>query len=132
MKRDKKKRRNKYYRKAAGTIYRHEITLSDYDRVRYSYKKAGDRYVEIINSSYEALINNNWVTLIRYDSTHGYLHRHTKLSLADDEEYITKEPISERGSHHEWLTWTLRDLISNFYNYRTSFLERNKMVDNYD
>ena len=132
VRRIKKRRKNKYRRKADESIYRHEIILSGHDRIKYSYRKVGNKYVEVINSSYETFINTGWVTLVRFDSAHGYLHRHSRLSLTDTEEYITKEPISDRGSHHEWLTWTLRDLTSNFYDYRTSFFERNKLINNYD
>ena len=128
MKRIKRRKTNKYKRRPNELIHTRQINLSELDRITYSYKKIGDEYTEVVNSSYETKINKKWITLIRFDTAHGQLHRHTRFSLDKDKEYITEEHVLEHGGgHHAWLTWTLRDLLSNFEHYKKKFMEQNQI-----
>jgi len=108
---EKRKKRNykaKQQKKIAQTILTvsREIPLTETDRITYVYArdKTEDAIREIINVSYDAWIEKSWLTILRYDSTHGYLHQHTRFSLTQEKEFISKEHIPQEGSHQEWLT----------------------------
>ena len=133
MKKGRKRKRNKYKRQIKEITITKEIFITDFDRIIYTYKKdEKGKYTEVSNTSYEARIENRWVTIVRYDSTHGFLHRHTKISYLQDGETTDTEGVIKQGNHHVWLTWALRDLTSNFTDYRSSLLKRSGMVDKYD
>jgi hypothetical protein len=123
----------KQQRKVAQTIriISREIPLTDADRFTYVYArdKITDVILEVINVSYEAWIDNSWLTLIRYDSAHGYLHQHTRFSLTQKKEFISIENVSQAGSHHEWLTWAIKDIRTNFLAYKNAFFKRSDLDD---
>jgi hypothetical protein len=106
-----------------------EIVLSEEDRITYIYvREPTTRSVtEVTNASYETKYAGKWITLVRYDSTHGYLHRHTRLSVHDDSETIT--PVHLSGSHADWLTWAITDLKHYYKSYYHAFLERSGALD---
>ena len=89
-----------------------EIPLTVTDRITYVYVKdiTTDVIQEVINVSYEAWIEKGWLTILRYDSTHGYLHQHTRFSLTQEKEFISKEHILQAGSHQDWLPGQSRTL----------------------
>jgi hypothetical protein len=108
-----------------------EIPLTDTDRITYVYVKdiTTDVIQEVINVSYEAWIEKGWLTILRYDSTHGYLHQHTRFSLIQEKEFISKEHILQAGSHQDWLTWTIENIKTNFSAYRRAFFHRSNLDD---
>jgi competence CoiA-like predicted nuclease len=108
-----------------------EIPLTVTDRITYVYVKdtTTDVIQEVINVSYEAWIEKGWLTILRYDSTHGYLHQHTRFSLTQEKEFISKEHILQAGSHQDWLTWAIEDIKTNFSAYRRSFFHRSNLDD---
>lgn len=61
-----------------------EIYLSGVDRIFHAgvIDKNGD-LVEVTNVSYEIKLNDKWVTIVRYDSAHGYLHRHKRSEISN-------------------------------------------------
>jgi hypothetical protein len=108
-----------------------EIPLTITDRITYVYVKdtTTDVIQEVINVSYDAWIEKGWLTILRYDSTHGYLHQHTRFSLTQEKEFISKEHILEAGSHQDWLTWAIGDIKTNFSAYRRAFFHRSNLDD---
>jgi len=62
------------------------IYLSDSDRITYAYKRNREnkKISEVVNVSLEIKIKSKWLTIKRYDSSHGFLHRHTRVSIGDD------------------------------------------------
>jgi hypothetical protein len=80
--------------------------------------------LEVINVSYEAWIKKHWLTILRYDSTHRYLHQHTRFSLTKEKEFISKEHLLQTGSHQDWLTFAIADIKTNFSSYRRAFFHR--------
>ncbi len=101
---EKRKKRNykaKQQKKIAQTIrtVSREIPLTETDRITYVYArdKTKDAIREIINVSYEAWIEKSWLTILRYDSTHGYLHQHTRFSLTQEKEFISKSTSRKRA-----------------------------------
>ena len=106
-----------------------EIPLTVTDRITYVYVKdiTTDVIQEVINVSYDAWIKKSWLTILRYDSTHGYLHQHTRFSLTQEKEFISKEHILQAGSQQDWLTWAIEDIKTNFMAYRQAFFKRSNL-----
>src|SRR5438094_9652752 len=106
--------KTKQQKKVAQTIriISREIPLTDTDRITYVYvkDKTTDVIQKVINVSYEAWIEKRWLTILRYDSTHGYLHQHARFSLTQEKEFISKEHILQAGSHQDWLPGQSRTL----------------------
>lgn len=118
---------SKYKRKE--TIVKNEFPLTTQDQITYIYKIEKGEYVEVTNVSYDIKIENRWMTIVRLDSSHGYLHRHIRVSLDNTDEATGGE--IEQGSHHSWLTIAVEDLKVNFLEYRRLFFERSEVVDSY-
>ena len=123
-----KTRQQKKNAQTIHTISR-EIPLTDTDRITYVYikDKTTDVIKKVVNVSYEAWIEKSWLTILRYDSTHGYLHQHTRFSLIQEKEFISKEHILQTGSHQDWLTFAIADIKMNFMAYRQAFLKRSNL-----
>jgi hypothetical protein len=87
-------------------IISREIPLTETDRITYVYArdKTTDAIREVTNVSYEARLDKSWLTILRYDSAHGYLHQHARFSLTEQKEFISTENVSQAGGHQEWLT----------------------------
>lgn len=109
---------------------KHDFFLSHEDRITYNYtkKSSTNEIVEVVNVSFEILIKDKWHTIIRYDSHHGYLHKHIRLTLSDEKTIV--EPVNIPGTHSDWLTWAINDLIENFIEYKKTFFENNSNIDN--
>jgi hypothetical protein len=122
-----RRKRDKYKAKSKETIIKGGFKLTDFDKITYLYKIKSGEYVEVTNVSYEVIINNKPKTIVRYDSSHGYLHRHITVSLEDDSEILAD--ITKQGSHHDWLTIAVEDIKENFLEYRRDFFERSGIED---
>jgi hypothetical protein len=123
----------KQQKKVAQTIriISREIPLTKTDRITYVYArdKTTDAIREVTNVSYEARLDKSWLTILRYDSAHGYLHQHTRFSLTQKKEFISTENVSQAGSHQEWLTWAIKDIKTNFLAYKNAFVKRSDLGD---
>ncbi|HXS14989.1 MAG TPA: hypothetical protein VN711_02585 [Candidatus Saccharimonadales bacterium] len=110
-----------------------EILLSEEDRITYVYvynlSKNKKRNIKQTHISYEIKVLNKWYTILRYDSAHGYLHRHTIITTNPNNDIVNTDGIKKRGDHHKWMTWAINDIKRNFFHYRSSFLKRNKDID---
>jgi hypothetical protein len=123
----------KQQKKVAQTIriISREIPLTETDRITYVYArdKTTDAIREVTNVSYEARLDKSWLTILRYDSAHGYLHQHIRFSLTEQKEFISIENVSQAGSHQEWLTWAIKDIKTNFLAYKNAFVKRSDLGD---
>jgi|SRR3972149_11274125 len=105
-----------------------EIYLSEYDRITHLASINESRKIlETVNISYEILLEGKWITIVRFDSHHGYLHRHTRISLTDEAEIEDSVGVKKTGSPHSWYTWAIQDIKRKFIEYRTAFTRRNKI-----
>lgn len=123
----KPKKRNKYRKKNIEKITKKEFLLTPQDKITYIYKIEKREYIEVTNVSHEIKVENEWMTIVRFDSSHGYLHRHLRVSLDNKDESIGGK--IEQGSHHDWLTIAIADIRTNFIEYRRQFFERSDIVD---
>lgn len=105
-----------------------EIYLTSMDRITHiSLKDKDGNITEVINVSYEINFDNMWVTLLRFDSHHGYLHRHTRISLNDEGEVEDTVGVKRKGNPHLWYTWAIQNIKKRFIEYRTNFVKRSKI-----
>ena len=104
-----------------------EIFLTDVDRITYLYKRDGKGdIVEVTNVSYDIKIEEEWITIVRYDSSHGILHCHRRVSLINLQDTPTTLGVIKKGKHENWLTWAIDDIKSRYANYKRGFLRRSK------
>lgn len=97
--------------------------LTENDRLIYIFQIDDQgKVTEVINVSYDILVENGWVTIIRYDSEHGYLHRHSRISLTNPEEIETTLGVKKKGVPHTWLTWAIDDVKSRYLDYKKKFI----------
>lgn len=133
----KKRKKSKYSSKINVAKFRstksNEQLLSHTDRITYVYTVdiKTKQTIEVINVSYEIKIDEKWITIIRYDSSHGYLHKHIRVSLENEQEITTRDRVVQKGDHKSWLTWAIDDIQKDFYEYRRLFFKRSKIIDKY-
>ena len=91
------------------------------DRVTYIYQlDVNNEVSEVINVSYETLIKGKWKTLCRYDSEHGFLHRHSRLRSG--EPITNTVGVIKKGGSNDWLTWAVKDISNRYLNYKNGYL----------
>jgi hypothetical protein len=107
--------------------------LTTIDRLTYIYviDINTNKTIEVVNVSYEIKIEGDWKTIIRFDSAHGYLHRHSRVSLDDEKETTTRDSVKQKGDPKRWLTWAIHDIQKNFIEYRRLFFKRSKIIDSF-
>jgi hypothetical protein len=107
--------------------------LTAIDRLTYIYviDINTNKTIEVVNVSYEIKIEGDWKTIIRFDSAHGYLHRHSRVSLDDEKETTTRDSVKQKGDPKRWLTWAIHDIQKNFIEYRRLFFKRSKIIDSF-
>ncbi|OGG24416.1 hypothetical protein A3A79_04500 [Candidatus Gottesmanbacteria bacterium RIFCSPLOWO2_01_FULL_43_11b] len=110
----------------------HYFTLSPQrdERVTYVYKvnvEDDSDVVEITCVSYDLLLENEWITVVYYDSHHGgILHRHEDHNLVKNTEIVSSERIKKKGTQKQLLTWVIHDLTHSYLSYKNRFLRINK------
>lgn len=110
-------------------IESNEIILTETDKITHIRKVDNKRTIlEVINVSYETKVDNEWITIVRYDSTHGFLHRHLRISLDDPKEIINTTGVKKKGTAHVWYTWAIKDILSKYLDYKKGFIKRSKGV----
>ena len=127
-----KKRKNKFKNKTLlkEDLVPKDISLTDEDRITYLYKRGSDgEIIEVTNVSHDTKIGEEWITIVRYDSSHGELHRHIRVSLQDEKDTPTTIGVKKKGSHDNWLTWAINDIKQRFEDYKRGFLKRSKVID---
>lgn len=114
--------------KASSTVKK-DFYLSDTDRITYCYEhlsKSG-QVVKVVNVSYEVNIQEEWITVVRFDSDHGYLHRHTRISLNNRATIVDQNGLVIRGTAKHWLSWSIRHLTKGYDIYKKKFLKISKL-----
>ncbi len=128
MKKESKKYTVRKIKDAQEKLYSQQIYLSDTDRITYSYKRDYTRNVsEVNNVSYEIRIKEKWLTIVRYDSSHGYLHRHLVISADNPSDTPSRIGVIQKGNHPKWLTWAINDIKNRYLDYKRGFLRRSKI-----
>lgn len=105
-----------------------EIYLTENDRIIYIYKRDTNKEItEVTKVAYEIKIKDKWLAIVRYDSYHGYLHRHLVIAIDNNSDTPTTIGIKKSGNHAAWLTWSINDIKSKFEVYKKGFLRRSKV-----
>lgn len=116
-------------------IITHHHPLTASDRVTYSYSYKKDRnntILEVVNVSYEVEIDDEWITILRFDSTHGKMHCHMRISLQNPEEVVVPGGwIARKGTPKNWLSWAMKDIRKKYLNYRKGFFKRSGIKNLY-
>lgn len=111
------------------TVIKRDYLLSESDRITFCYENIPKtrKIVKVVNVSYEFNIDGQWITLIRFDSDHGYLHRHIRVSLQNKATIVDQNNLVIRGTAKHWLSWAIRHLTREYYLYREKFLKRSNL-----
>lgn len=125
-----RKKRKRYKKKVRQTTITRGFPLTPQNQITYIYKKEKGDYTEVTNVSYEIKIGNIWMTIVRFDSAHGYLHQHIRVSLTDANDPAGAEV--KTGTPHEWLTFAIADIMDKYLEYRRDFFERSNTDDTYN
>ena len=105
-----------------------EIYLSSTDRITHvGLKSIEGKIVKVINVSYEINISDKWITIVRFDSHHSYLHRHTRISMDNKEEIEDSVGVKKKGDPTLWYTWAIQHIRNRFIEYRTKFTKRSSI-----
>lgn len=98
------------------------INLTPEDRIIYIYEKnlKGD-ITKVVDVSYDSFISNNWVTIIRFDSEHGHLHYHKRISINNLELFVSEIGVIKKGTPKKWLTWAINNIKTRYLDYKNNF-----------
>ncbi len=82
---------------------------------------------EVVCVSYESFIDNEWITIVRFDTCHGgILHRHVRQTAADGKTYVTPT-ITKKGLPISKLhAWAVSEITHGYWNFRNGFIRRCK------
>jgi hypothetical protein len=107
-----------------------EFYLSEEDKVIYLYEVYENGTVaEVINVSYQVLINSDWITILRFDTHHGFLHGHMRISIGNPMEISFTATVKKSGNPHVLLTWAVERVKKSYLDYKRGFLKRSKRID---
>jgi hypothetical protein len=110
--------------------------ISETDRITYVLKLDQNYKKAIITCvSLDILFNDEWITIDRFDTEHGYLHQHV-LTKIGEEPKVVIPTIKKNASLDYIFDWTVNHFYNNFYFYRRHFIKNNKdklksSIDNY-
>lgn len=103
------------------------------DRISFSVLRNVKNHLrKIENISYEIFINDKWEWLVRYDDHGGLgsLHRHLRISLADDSNVESADRIKKYKNKNFELTWVIEEIKRDYLMRRSKFL-KNSGLDLY-
>ncbi len=111
-----------------GEIKLDRYLLSETDLVTMVKKiNSAGEIIRVVNVSYSIQYENKWIVIVRFDDFHGFLHRHTRISLENPGTIDESINIIKRGSPKKWLSWAAKYLNKNFYGYKVGFARRSKI-----
>lgn len=115
----------KYRTKFPKLIKKGQLKYSKNNRGTYIYKldKSGE-ILEIVCVSLEILIKNKWVTIVRYDTYHGQIHKHLRLSYESNATVVVNCGLSNDLTKHMLLTWAIKDISKNYISYKKEFVDK--------
>ena len=91
------------------------IYLTPDDRIRHYHFSVKNKIANF-TLQYEALINNLWRPIVRYDTAHGFAH----IDRLHPDGSVEKEPLFH-WNYNEALTFSHNDIRSNWEWYRERF-----------
>lgn len=116
--------------KPVGTIHqvvKQSFALSENNKLIYIYKKfKTGKIVEITSVGLNIRVKRNWITILYYDSAHGYLHRHERISIDRDDYVDTRVNVRQKGTVRRLLRWSIDDIKKNYLYYKKRFIQRNR------
>jgi len=100
--------------------------LTDFDAITQVWEvDSDDICVKVVTVTYHLEHKGNWHDVIRFDSEHGYLDCHHRLSVQDKTEIRAPQDwIIEKGEPQAWMEWARNTVQKSFMNYRKGFLKR--------
>lgn len=106
------------------------LNVAKSDRISFSVlinEKRNIRKIE--NISYDILIENEWVWIIRFDDHGGVglLHKHTKITLNDERDIESYEGVKKSKSKRKQFNWAFKDIKRNYLIYRSKFLKNSEL-----
>lgn len=108
-----------------GKIYKNSILLTENNKINYIYKQSlTGKVIEVTNVSLDIYLKKKWVTILRFDNYHGYMHRHIRVSIQDSSDTATVLNVRQRGTYRRLLRWAIDDIKDRYLVYKRKFLER--------
>lgn len=109
-----------------------EKPISPNNKIIYSYEYIGDRkIIKIISVSLQIKIQENWETVLYYDSFHNNkLHRHRRISLDFKGDIPEEKEIKLKGTPADLLSWAIRDINNNYIAYKEKIIKNTKISKN--
>ncbi len=105
------------------TIYIIDLTPDGENRYRHRHILERKRIVEF-SFQYEALIDDRWHAIVRYDTVHGFAHR----DVMHPDETETKTTFQD-WDYEQVLTYGERDLKQNWASYREQYTQELKRIE---
>lgn len=93
------------------------IPFSEQDRYRHYHLRIKGQILEFV-VQYETFINGKWLPVVRYDTSHGYVHR--DLLNIKQEKRKTPLFVTDRN---DALTFAENDIRDNWEVYKRRFLK---------
>jgi len=107
------------------STFRRHFYLSDNNRVTRIYEQIETgRLVEIVCASLDTHFKGKWITIVRYDTHHGYMHKHERVSIENESTTVTILGVRQKGTRRRLLRWAIRDINTNYLVYKRKFLKR--------
>ena len=101
-----------------------EIPISLNNKLIYAFKQESNKIIEIVNVCFNIKYKKNWIAILRYDNYHGYMHRHTLISLDDKTETIDTKGVKQKGTNKRLLSWAINDIKNNYIHYKKKVILR--------
>jgi CHAT domain-containing protein len=127
----RKKKIKKYFRrqKKVEKTHSNQYLLSQNNRITYVYKTDSKKeIIEIVCVSLDIRIEEKWITIIYYDNHHGSLHRHSRIAYNDEADITDSNRVKRRGGNNQLLQWAIKDIKTNYINYKKKFIKRNRLI----
>lgn len=118
---------NATFQESFDSVKRSDYFLSTVDRITVISGIRNKKIEGVINVSYEIYVRNKWITILRFDSAHGYIHRHTRISLDNPDTTVENFSVIQKGKPKDWLTWARKYMNKNFYDCKVGFCRRSKI-----
>lgn len=96
------------------------LGVSPEDRIRCVFQTRKGKVVRIKAVQYETRMHGKWTPVVRYDTAHGFFHRH--MYLFGGRKHF-KEFLS-RASLEAALNEAIDDIRLNWHKYKLAFLEQ--------
>ena len=93
------------------------VSITSQDRRRRRHVAERGRILQFI-VQYETIVEGRWLPVVRYDTAHGYAHKH--VFHPDDREDIIRMQTQD---YNKALSIAEEDVRNNWLNYKVTFLK---------